>query len=220
MSVGSMSMAARALAFRAGVVARLLQRETVHAMDIAMPGHAVIPAVQHPADRLAHAGAVAAIEVPVFRKFERDQIARMVDQDVGQDSQRLRRSSVAPGRKRRDMRALARRGPDPRRRVFGGGQRLARPRHQTAMGEKVQKIATQNVTHDQIGIRVLRRLQQIAGFQPRAEIAEDRIPQVLHRLGVRRRQPHRSFTSTSSEIYHQRRGRDRPPDHFHGRLSF
>ena len=98
-----------------GVVAGLLQPEGAHAEHIAVAGHALVPGRQHARDAVPVLGKRAVIEMQVVREADREDVARVVQQDVLEAAHGPGGVASGPAREGVGMGALARHGRQGRR---------------------------------------------------------------------------------------------------------
>ncbi len=138
----------------AHVVRVLLQAEGVHAEQVAVAGHVVVPVRQRLRHAVAQHQRVAEEEIDDVRGLDCDQVARVLDRDRVVELDRALEVAFQPGARGRDVRALARGGaiadaverldalPDQRQRALLRGHHgevgLERVRHRKVrvLGER------------------------------------------------------------------------------------
>src|SRR3546814_15718636 len=94
--------------FGLGILARLLEAESAHAEDVAVPRHRFVPGVMDAGDGVAMVLHLAGVEVDEMRDLQREHVARVIDQQFLQALYRAPEIAVAPGRQGGDVTAYAR----------------------------------------------------------------------------------------------------------------
>ena len=91
----------------AGVVAGLLEAEGVHAEQVAVARHFLVPVRQRLRNAVAQQDRVAEVEVDGVRGLDRDEVARVLDRDRAIAVRRQLEAALQPGSRGGDMRLLA-----------------------------------------------------------------------------------------------------------------
>ena len=155
-----------------GVVADFLQPEGAHAEHIAVAGHALVPGRQHARGAVPVLGERAVIEMQVVREADREDVARVVEQDVLEAADGPGRVTRSPARQGVRMGAFARRRCK-RACLFTG---LRRPRAERAHAHQQEEIAPESMGHRHLGIGLERGLEQRPGLPPESqEVVQRRI---------------------------------------------
>ena len=156
----------------AGVVAHLLQPEGAHAEHIAVAGHGLVPGRQHARGAVPVLGERAVVEMQVVGEADREDVARMVQQDVLVAPRGRGRVAGGPAREGVGMGAFAV-GRGKRARPFAG---LRRPRAERAHAHQQEETAPENVGHRHVRIGLERGLEQRPRLAPESqEIVQRRI---------------------------------------------
>ena len=167
-----------ALGFSGGVISAFLQAEGVHPEYVPVARHCPVPCADGAGHRVAHEVGLARPEQGEVLQPHREQIVRVVDQDLVPDADRARRVSLAPGGERGDVSALAERGA--RRQPLGLRQRgidlavkrVRAEQHEEITGQAVRE-AEARVRRDHLlqrrhrGLAVLEVFHHGAVEQPR-----------------------------------------------------
>ena len=99
------------------IVPALLQAERVHPQHVAVARHPGVPGADRARHRVAHEVRLAGPEQREMLQPHREQVVRVLNQNVVPDADRARRVALAPGGERGNVLLLAWRGA--RRRAFG-----------------------------------------------------------------------------------------------------
>ena len=99
----------------AAIVAHLLEAEGVHAQNVAVAGHGLVPVAERAGDAVAQLRGLAEIEVAEMGQLQGQAVARILDGDVAVARDRLLEVAVQPGAGSGQVPALAIVGVDSQR---------------------------------------------------------------------------------------------------------
>ena len=151
--------------FGARIVASLLQPEGTHTEHIAVARHGFVPGRQDTRDTVPVLGERAVIEVQVMRKADREDVARVVQQDVLETAHSAGGVASSPAREGVHMSAFARRRGKPVCLLA----RSRGPRTKGTDAHQQEETALENMSHRHFGISVKRSLQQRASLSSEGE---------------------------------------------------
>ena len=190
-----------------GVLARLLQPEGVHAEEVAVVGHGLVPLAEHTRHRIAHVLVVAEIEVEVMAKPDGQDIAGMIEEDRLPALDGGSKIAPQPGRQRIDMCELARGGAGCARRRLGPGVTLFRFFLELAMAEELEEIAPQAMAHYEFGVRRQRLLEVVSRSAAEREIGADCLVKMANGVLIGRAQGQSALIGVHARSSRERRGR-------------
>ena len=163
------------------VGARLLERERVHAEDVAVAVDGIVPGVQHPADRISVVLVVAEIEVEIVGELQRDDVARMLGENRLEVRDGALELSAAPCVEGVEVAALAVRGATLRRGLAGGLEAPARLAGQRRHAEEHEEVPFHAVREDHLRILGEGVLEAVSGFLSKPQVLRECRVEAAHR---------------------------------------